>query len=444
MVKKPPQKNFHRRSKTTQKEKTPQQVYDNHKKILFFLSPLPKNAVSKEYTCPNGSTVMGAQTNEAPVSYLLNAHKDIRQVVALVTPEAESAWQPFQAEMKKNHPYRRLVFEKVSFPSGGGMSDFPLQTLLKQLEPGDSMYWDATGGLRSTVFQLLLITQSLETKGIQTVQMVYSNWAKSLVEDITPTLRLFDLIHGVREMILLGNVETLRTYQQQLPESSDKNTLDTLLQAMDGVSDALTLCRPGQVKAQTKRLDKALNKCANASNPVIATLAPVFREKYGASFDTVSLIEWCLQSHLLQQAITVYIAHLPGYLVEKGVFQCDALLEQGERMYESVESGVFYNLSKTTIRYGVRNLPSSTQVNCDVAAFCELCSDYFYLRAVRNMMCHGNHKNMTDDDTIDTLYRIPDGGYIPLENLKTVQVESALRRALHRVRKVVAPVEQSL
>ncbi len=56
------------------------------------------------------------------------------------------------------------------------------------------------------------------------------------------------------------------------------------------------------------------------------------------------------------------------------------------------------------------------------------------------MMCHGNEKNITDDDTIDKLYQIPNGGYIQLENLKTPQVESALRRALIRVNNAIESV----
>lgn len=47
------------------------------KKIILFLSDL-KSGKPQAYRCPDGGTVTGVQTCEAPIKYLLRAHPDVR------------------------------------------------------------------------------------------------------------------------------------------------------------------------------------------------------------------------------------------------------------------------------------------------------------------------------------------------------------------------------
>lgn len=44
------------------------------------------------YTCPDGTTVKGAQTNEAPLRYLLNKYPETTDAICIVTQEAEGAF----------------------------------------------------------------------------------------------------------------------------------------------------------------------------------------------------------------------------------------------------------------------------------------------------------------------------------------------------------------
>ena len=68
------------------------------KKIILILSELRPGAGEQTYLCPDGSEVVGCQTNEAPVRYLLRAYPDTAEIICIVTPEAEkTAWSSFPA-----------------------------------------------------------------------------------------------------------------------------------------------------------------------------------------------------------------------------------------------------------------------------------------------------------------------------------------------------------
>ena len=70
-------------------------------KIILFLSAMRSDAKEQTYSCPDGQTVQGRQTNEAPVKYLLRKDPAISEILCLVTKKAKDsgAWEYFQSVM---------------------------------------------------------------------------------------------------------------------------------------------------------------------------------------------------------------------------------------------------------------------------------------------------------------------------------------------------------
>ena len=64
------------------------------KKILVFLSrprsPLPE---MQDFATPDGASVQGALTNDAPLRYLLRHHPDTEELLCVTTPESKPTFQ---------------------------------------------------------------------------------------------------------------------------------------------------------------------------------------------------------------------------------------------------------------------------------------------------------------------------------------------------------------
>ena len=180
-------------------------------KIVLFLSELRENAREVEYRCPDGSTVTGVQTNEAPVKYLLHRHPHISEILCVVTPTAEqNAWERFQAEIAQTAPKVRCAL--IPFLSETDFQGEVLPQILARAESGDEIFLETTGGLRTAVMYLLLISRALSYAGVKTAGAVYSNYNQKVIEDISSLISLFDFIDGMQELTSFGNVRSLRSY----------------------------------------------------------------------------------------------------------------------------------------------------------------------------------------------------------------------------------------
>lgn len=89
-------------------------------KIILFVSMLREGAQEKEYHCPDGSTVKGVQTNEAPLRYLLRRYPETSEPLCIVTPEAETAMQHLQKILAEERPALTLL----RIPYDEGVQDF--------------------------------------------------------------------------------------------------------------------------------------------------------------------------------------------------------------------------------------------------------------------------------------------------------------------------------
>ena len=151
------------------------------KKIILFLSELRPNTPEKEYICPGDLRVTGGQTNEAPVKYLLKIHPDISEILCIVTPRALStAWQRFSEEIQAVSPM--VVLKQIPFVDGVDFAEGPIVDVVRQVQPGDEIFLETTGGFRNAIMHLLLLSRILTFKGIRTAMAVYSNFEEGEIQ----------------------------------------------------------------------------------------------------------------------------------------------------------------------------------------------------------------------------------------------------------------------
>ncbi len=284
------------------------------KKIILFLSDLKPNAAELTYRCPDGSTVPGAQTNDAPVRYLLRSDVTIREIICVVTRQArDSAWDHFQAVVREAAPAVTVV--SVPYEEEQDFSQAAIPAILAHTQKGDEIFLETTGGFRNANMHLLLLSRVLSYCGIRTSGAVYSNFKTRTVEDISHLIGLFDLVGGMQELTGLGSVRTLREYYSKQPMDP---LIDELLTSMEDLTESITLCRTARIKPMMERFGSALEAANGCQDPLMAPLLSAFRNTFGKKLTTPGLIRWCVKNDMLQQALTLYTEQIPAFIMDRG------------------------------------------------------------------------------------------------------------------------------
>lgn len=418
------------------------------KKTLLFLSDYKSNALTSTYTCPGNSTVQGEQTNDAPVRYLLRKYRKMGEILCIVTPTAEqNAWNRFQEMVRAENPRVKCIM--ISFDeSGDDFENGLLPQVLSHVQPGDEIYLETTGGMRNAVMYLLLISRALSYAGAVTAGAVYSNFGLKRVEDISHTVQLFDFIGGMQELASFGNVKNLRRYYERCWEDSQSDPkIVALLEAVEALWGSIALCRPREINARMSAFNRAMQEANDCSDPLMRALLPAFRRKFGESLTIPGLIRWCVESDMLQQALTVYKEQVPIFLLqpENGLLSVkeNKPLKYEIPEYSSEEEVRFRKLflKMSSLKYengtwrekAIHTIEELGDLlydsrctfvaHCPAEALSQICMDYLYIQDLRNMTNHANESsNEADSSLAEYLYQkgYPRLNHITLEEIYTV------------------------
>lgn len=420
------------------------------KKVILFLSELRPNVREKEYICPGGLRVTGGQTNEAPVKYLLAAYPDITQILCIVTPRAyATAWQRFSETVTAAAP--GVTLRQIPFADGEDFSDGPLTEVMRQVQSGDEIFLETTGGFRNAIMHLLLLSRILSFRGIRTEKAVYSNFENSEIQDVSHLIGLFDLVGGMQEMTSFGNTRTLRAY---FGRPAGNPAVEQLLASVEVLQEAIALCRTKDLADIMGEFDRALGNAEQCTDPLMQQLLPAFRQKFGSKgkkLTTPALIKWCIQSDMIQQALTVYTERIPAYIIHSGrhllvgeqVRQPPAqsyedrdavqftkdflLLSKRYRLVERQDNSVrSYVETLENLEYLIKD--SGYQVLCPIDQMHRICMDYLYIKMVRNMTNHANSEGV--EDQTELMRYLESFGYESIDRISVKSVRTALLSGL--------------
>ena len=429
------------------------------KKIILYLSAYnPNNTSPAAYECPVGGSVEGVQTNDAPVKYLLREHPDISEILCLVTTEAEEkAWGRFQKVVREANPEVRC--HPIFIPDGKDFAQDILPEVISKTQEDDEIFLDTTGGFRDAVMYLLLISRALSYAGVKISGAVYSNFNDRKITDAMPIISLFDLIGGMQEAASFGNVHTLREYYKKHAKNEH---IEALLSAMEGLWGTIALCRTEQLPERMEAFNAAMDGAEKHADPLMRALLPAFRQKYGKKMTIPGVIKWCVESDMLQQALTIYKERIPGYILDerRGILavKANAAKPRMKPEYVSEEEARFYeqflkmgpNMRKGYLGYAPQEdegehpavvtlkhlqelMPLSFfTARCDVERLWKVAADYAYIRMLRNMV---NHANDQEGERQSSLAEYLHGyGYkLPAET-DADYVRTAIRNALENLR----------
>lgn len=429
------------------------------RKMILFLSEFRAGAEEKEYLCPDGRTVTGLQTNEAPVRYLTRTYSDISEILCIVTPKAQAtAWERFRATVQTDCPGCVLV--AIPFVDGQDFTAGPLADIMSRVKKEDEILLETTGGFRSAIMHLLLLSRVLSYAGVRTISAVYSNLQEEEIQDVSHLIGLFDLVGGMQELTSFGNVRTLRAYYGKQPKDA---RIEALLTAVEELTEMISLCRTNQIPEQMQSFDQALREAETCGDPLMRQLLPAFRQKFGKKMTIPGLIKWCVQSDMIQQALTVYKERIPTYLLRDRAdlirVRPDAPLPE-MKDYQNEDEARFYehflkmgrnmrtayygydpdqsaggrkDYTVTTLEHLDELLPYSYFIaGCSTDKLRTIAMDYLYIRALRNMTNHANDQATASQKQIEEY--LVGCGYKRLDQVTAKDVSRAILGALEHLR----------
>lgn len=318
------------------------------KKILLFLSELRQESgkksekkSEKEYLCPDESKVSGVQSNEAPVKYLLQHYENVSEILCVVTKEAKkSGWDWFCDAIKKVKENIKII----EIPCDGEDSETfikgPMQQILEKIESGDELLLETTGGFRNAIIYMILAARILSHAGIQITGAVYSNFQKGKIEDLSQTMQLFDLVEGMKEMTSFGSVEDIRKYYGQTEEKDEK--IKNLLVAVEEMTEAISLCRTDTLDAKMEQFNVAMQDAKRSSDLLFRQLLKGFRQKFGEQWNVFTILRWCVDSGMIQQAMTIYTEKIPAYIIKQGLLEVDRDVKVSNKLEHEDENAVVF------------------------------------------------------------------------------------------------------
>lgn len=321
--------------------------------ILTNLSTLNDKAVPGKYYSDLGE-IEGTQTNDAPIRYLLkfldNKTEDIK-IIAVVTEEAVSSYENFESivDAFRTESSKNIEIKKISVCEdeiGASVGD-----IVKEFSVGDNVYVDTTGGFRSSIYLLMAVIRILEYSGISVSKAIYSKFSKNYesankIVDITEHYRMFELINSVNSFSNFGNSYELEAFFS----FSDNEAIKETISAMNDFSDAIAVCRTADLSAILDRLNNALEVLQNIKHEsmdmlLFQQLISLIRQKFymeNNRLDYPSIVKWCLDNRLIQQAVTIYIEKMPEYLFSTKVLTYDP--ENVDKSNFNKNFDIYYNL----------------------------------------------------------------------------------------------------
>ena len=320
--------------------------------LLLYLSDNNKASETIEYKI-GARTYQGLLTNDAPVQYLLDcAWEDgVKEVIVLPLLSKEVQDKP---EINENRfekilaAYNRLRNEAfcradcILLPEAANpleLSASVFKEISRRVEanPNSLIYVDYTGGLRDISMLLVVLTRFFEFSGCQLRKIVYSKLFSRSINEINDIYSVLNMLNATGSFLETGNAKAfLEAFQDQDP-ADRSSPQQELLNTLQDYSDAMSVCKVSDVQNQILDIRQKLNELKESEtvgevkSEMLKTFVPTIESRLrvnqvliSAENDTLldypSLIEWCVNNRLLQQALTLYVEKLPEYYFKRGVF----------------------------------------------------------------------------------------------------------------------------
>ncbi len=337
--------------------------------LITYLSRLPNENTDIVYSADTADTAVTARyTNEVALRHLKNCFRTsgekLDKVIAVCsgvvkTYKSQSfgektAFEYFSDVLKTEFEDAELVVVDGKGRYEGSNDIANVFEAIKSIPSDSNIYLDITGGFRDSVYTLTLISRFLEFKGINVKRVIYAmitEKPKGKITDYTSNFGLMSLINGVSEFVNFGNVKTL----EKCFADTKREDVRMLIGSMKSFSDAITLGKTDMLDSILRTMREHIQSIESAPDGDVAQLllnnmVPIINQKFfGGSDDAdyISIIQWCIDNGLIQQALTLYVEKIPEYIFKKGIIKCSEEVEERnekkKQAHENLYAKIFYS-----------------------------------------------------------------------------------------------------
>lgn len=326
--------------------------------LLLFLSELHLrngNVISSFYNPPDGGQpIEGVQTNEPVVKYVMNslaskgehldgifyfATRKVREPLSIGLPGRQPCTLPqdqFFQDIVHDYPggedvhfygvaYDEEKSTEESIRQVIAMADKISHFMDGNTGEGTAIYADMTGGFRYAAMMMLSVMQLLKYRGASIEGVLYSNFQKKAIEDVSEVHRMFSLLSGADEFANFGSVREIESYFKGKATSSE---LQSLLKVMRQFADAIRICRTPDIMPLVGRLSTSMDAFQKTGHKTLQEdlfmqILYLIRKEYGPLLSpkptAPDIISWCVDKDFLQQAMTLCTEWLPEYIVDERI-----------------------------------------------------------------------------------------------------------------------------
>lgn len=296
-----------------------------------------KNSVTK-YTIEDGplkqQKITGILTNEAGIKYLQKSlalkNEKLDKIIALCTQTVLNKELP-NFDNKTTIDYLKDTISDVdivetSVSTSDSINDVTkIMELINDDSSDNKIYIDITGGMRDTVYTVTLIGRFCEFNNIPVEQVIYAQYnyqEPSVIKDFSANFRILDLLNSMSEFISFGSITNLANYFK----NSQNSDLKALIQSMQSFTNSIILGKTTKLEDILRTFRNNIEKFkqskqTTSTEQILLYMTDTIQSKFfsGKEIDYLSIINWCLDNNLIQQALTLYTEKIPDYLFNKNI-----------------------------------------------------------------------------------------------------------------------------
>ena len=323
--------------------------------LICYVSPPSKLQVQTPFITNDSElgpmTFRGRQTNEAPTCYAIaklhHRGNHLDRIIALKT--SKSDYYTYKQAIEYYCSTNKITipeFCPICTETDESSSDM-LKNVLDKLQQNEKIILETTGGPRTAVTMLTLLSRFLHEKGSKVEFSTYAEYDEN--DDynrtgtvvVTQTDQLFDLLEATSMFASTGNTKSLKDVCEKLniPERPQFFT------ASREFFTAMLVCNTSVIEDKIEAFEKAVETIKNADYSTETVNAVIFKHMLigiiekkmtflGADDKVLELMVWCNENGYLQQAVTIlnecirakgdgkYVGRYQVDKVEKNVIIC--------------------------------------------------------------------------------------------------------------------------
>lgn len=328
--------------------------------LVAIISTFPREKKEIDYSVRiegnEVATISASHTNESVLRSIVGLEQvketgGLGKIIALVSDKVCTEKNCLYGDLTAQEYYQSVKdaissqthFDPVPLERDGTEREIAdvLSEICQKISQEDVVYFDSAGGRRTTSNILQLLIKLLRYKEIKSGYSLYAdiNGQKSNILDTSEFEQMSSLVDAFNEFMTSGKSNQLR----ECFKEDESEEVSTLLHNMVEFSDRIQLGDVSSLERTILNLSDSIEKCQELQTDskinivILKEFLPIIKEKLigrsSTEIDYISIVQWCLDNLLIQQALTIFVEKIPVQLFSSGIIGYSGNIAEVKREY---------------------------------------------------------------------------------------------------------------